>query len=69
MLGRIYESEYFDMGLLLKALEITWAKPIDMHCTFPCKGGMNLLMAAFASITHLHGENSRLNRMFSLSAV
>ena len=24
VLGRIYESEYFDMGLLLKALENTW---------------------------------------------
>ena len=44
------------MGLLMKALEITWAKPLDMQCKFPCEGGMHLLMAGFLSIEYLHGK-------------
>ena len=32
VLGQIYVSEYFDMGLLLKALEITLATPMGIQC-------------------------------------
>ena len=56
VLVHIYTSAYFDMGLLMKALEITWAKPMYMQYIFPCGGGMYLLIAAFASIGYLHGE-------------
>ena len=41
VLVQIYTSAYFDMGLLTKTLEITWAKPMYMksfyvkvECTF-----------------------------------
>ena len=44
------------MGLLMDALETTWAKPMYMQCIFPCGGGMHLLIAGFASIGYLYGE-------------
>ena len=44
------------MGLLMKALEISWAKPMDMQCIFPFEGRMHLSMAGFASTGHLRGE-------------
>ena len=44
------------MGLLMKALELTLAKPMDMQCKFPCEGGIHLLMGGFASIGYLHGK-------------
>ena len=56
VLVQIYTSAYFDMGLFLKALEITWAKPMYMKYIFQCGGGMHLLIAGFASIGYLHGE-------------
>ena len=56
VLVQIYTSAYFDMGLLIKALETTWAEPMYMQCIFPCKGGKHLLIAGFASIRYLHGE-------------
>ena len=40
----------------MKTLEITWNKPMDMQCKFPCEGGMHLLVAGFASIGYLHGK-------------
>ena len=59
------------MGLFMKALEITWAKPMNMKYIFLCEGGMHLLITCFASIGYLHGkqdsENCHLN--LSLSAV
>ena len=27
---------YFDMGVLTKALEITWAKPVELQGVIPC---------------------------------
>ena len=52
----------------MKALEITWTKPIDMHCILPYECEMRLFVAGFSSIENLYGEaglkNSRLNRMF-----
>ena len=44
------------VGLLMKALEITWSKPMYMQYIFPCGGGMHLLIAGFASMGYLHGE-------------
>ncbi|MEW8548470.1 MAG: hypothetical protein AB2693_33625 [Candidatus Thiodiazotropha sp.] len=55
-LGQTYAPVYFDMGLLTKALEITWTKPTDMTGIIPCEGGMHLLMAVFAGIGHLYGD-------------
>ena len=53
VLAQIFTSAYFDMGLLMKALEITWAKFMFMQYIFPCGGGMHL---GFAIIGYLHGE-------------
>ena len=50
-----FTSAYFDMGLLMKALEITCAKPMYMQYIFPCGGGIHLI-AGFASIGYLHSE-------------
>ena len=47
---------YFDMGLLTKALEITWAKPVELQGVIPCEGGMHLLMCVFAAIGYLYGD-------------
>ena len=56
LLVQIFTSAYFDMGLLMKALEITWAKPMCKLYIFLCGGGMHLLIAGFASSGYLHGE-------------
>ena len=50
VLAQTFTSAYFDMGLLMKALEITWAKSMYMQYIFPCGGGMHLLIAGLASI-------------------
>ena len=56
VLVQIYMSAYFDMGLFKKALEIHWAKPMNMKYIFLSKGGMHLLITGFASIGCLHGK-------------
>ena len=56
VLVQIYTSAYFDMGLLTKALEITYAKPMYMKYIFLCEGGMHFLITGFASSGHLHGK-------------
>ena len=44
------------MVLLMKAVEITFDKPMYMRCIVPCECGKHLLIAGFASIGYLHGE-------------
>jgi hypothetical protein len=44
------------MGLLTKALEITWAKPEDLEVVVICEGGMHLLMAILAGIGYIYGD-------------
>ena len=56
VLVQIYTSAYFDMGLLMNALETFWTKPMYMQCIFLCEGGMHLQIAGFASIGYLYGE-------------
>ena len=56
VLVQIYTPAYFDMGLFSKALEITWAKPMNMKYIFLCKGGMHLLITGFASNGYLNGK-------------
>ena len=67
VLVQIYTSAYFDIGLLMKALEITWAKPMYMQHIFPCGSGMHLLIAGFACIGYLHGEADSENCHLNLS--
>ena len=55
-LGQAYVPVYFDMDLLTKALEITWAQPVDMQGIIPCEGGMHLLMSVFAGIGQWYGD-------------
>ena len=56
VLVQMYTSAYFDMGILMKALEITWTKPMYMQYIFPYGGGMYIRVAGFVSIGYLHGE-------------
>lgn len=44
------------MGLLSKALEITWSCPNQLEGVIPFEGGMHLLMSVFAAIGYLYGE-------------
>ena len=55
-LGYKHLPIFFDMGLLTKALEITWAQPEVLKGIYPCEGGMHLLMAVMAAIGHLYGS-------------
>ena len=64
-----FTSAFIDMGLLMKVLEITWAKPMYMQYIFPCGGGMHLLIEGFAGIGYLNGEGDSENCHLSLSAV
>ena len=43
-LGHEYLPIFFDMGILTKALEITWFKPRELSGVIPCEGGEHLLM-------------------------
>ena len=67
--AQIFTSAYFDMGLLMKALEITWAKSMYMQYMFPCRGGMHLLIAGFASIGYLHREAGHRELSFEFEFV
>ena len=67
ILFQVYTSIYFDMGLLMKVLEVTCAKPMYMQCIFP--GGMHLLIAGFASIGYHHGEAGLGELLFEFECV
>ena len=54
--GHISIPAFFDMGLLTKALEITWAWPDELAGVLPCEGGMHLMIAVMAGISKLYGE-------------
>ena len=56
ILAQNFTFPYFDLGLLMKAIEITLLISMYMQYIFPCGGGMHLLIAGFASIGYLHGE-------------
>ena len=55
-LGQTHTPVYFDMDLLTKALEITWAKPVDLQGVISCESGIHFLMAVFAGIGYLYGD-------------
>ena len=44
------------MGLLTKALKITWAKSVELQGIIPCEGDMHLLMCVFAATVYLYGD-------------
>ena len=45
------------MGLLTKALEITWAKSMKLQgVVIPCEGDMHLLMCVFAATVYRYGD-------------
>ena len=47
---------FFDMGLLTKALEVTWANPEDLRGLLPMEGGMHFLMAVMAGIGFAYSD-------------
>ena len=46
----------FDMGLLTKALEVVWSRPVELKGVVPMEGGMHFLMSVFAGIGFLYGD-------------
>ena len=69
VLVQIYTSAYFEMGLFTKALEITWAKHMNMKYIFICEGEMHNLITGFASIGYLHGKARLGARSFEFEFV
>ena len=65
-LGQTHTPVYFDMDLLTKALEITWAKPVDLQGVISREGGIHFLMAVFAGTGYLYSDAGHccLNVMF-----
>ena len=55
-LGHTFTPVFFDMGLLTKALEITWSRPDELAGVIPCEGGMHLAMSALAGMGSLYGD-------------
>lgn len=55
-LGQTTVPVFFDLGLLTKALEITWSRSDELKGVVPCEGGMHLLMSLFAAIGNLYGD-------------
>ena len=56
MLGQEHIQVFFDMGLLTKALEITWSRPNELKSVIPCEGGMHLLMSVSSAVGFLYGD-------------
>ena len=56
MLGQEHIPVFFDMGLLTKALEITWSRLNGLKSIIPCEGGMHLLMSVFSAVGFLYGD-------------
>ena len=46
----------FDIGLLTKALEVVWSRPVELKGVVPIEGGMHVLMSVFAGIGFLYGD-------------
>jgi len=55
-LGFDHVPVFFDMGLLTKALEITWANPESLAGVIPCDGGMHFVMSILAGIGAVYGD-------------
>lgn len=55
-LGQSHIPIFFDMGLLWKALEITWAYPQELSGVIPCEGGMHFLMSVFSGIGYIYAD-------------
>lgn len=55
-LGHDFSPIVFDMGLLTKALEITWACPDKLSGVIPMEGGMHLLFAVLGGVGYLYGS-------------
>ena len=56
LLGQAHIPVTFDMGLLTKALEITWANPDELKGIIPCDGGMHLLMSVISAVGNIYGD-------------
>lgn len=55
-LGHDFTPVVFDMGLLTKALEITWASPDELSGVIPVDGGMHLIFAVLGGVGYLYGS-------------
>lgn len=66
-LGFEHTPIFFDMGLLSKALEVTWSCPAELKGVIPCGGGMHLLMSIFAGIGYLYEDAGLLSLLHESS--
>ena len=66
-LGFMYIPNCFDMGLLNKALEITWSQN-DIDGMILCEGGMHILMSYIAGIGNIY-RDCGLKNLFHKSGV
>ena len=52
----------------MKALEITWAKLMDMQCIYPCKSGMPQVLLALDTFI-VRGDSENMSFELDVSAV
>ena len=55
-LGYTQTSVFFDMGLVTKALEVTWSHPDELAGVIPGEDGMHLIMSIITGIGYLYGD-------------
>ena len=55
-LGQSYVPIMFDMGLLVKTLEVVWSRCDELMGVIPVEGGMHMLMSVFAGIGFMYGD-------------
>ena len=55
-LGQEHIPILFDIGMLMKALEITWAHLEDLSGVILCDGGMHPVICTVSGIGHLYGD-------------
>ncbi len=65
-LGHTSLPIFFDMGLLPKALKISWAHPDELSGVIPCEGGMHLLMSYMSGISYLYGDAGITNLLIDM---
>ena len=55
-LGQKHVPVFFDMGLMMKALEVKWAHPKELDGVILCDGGMHFVMCVISAIGYLYGD-------------
>ena len=56
VLGQSHIPVFFDMAILMKALEIKWSRDQELNGVIPFEGGLHFLMSVFSGIGSLYGD-------------